>query len=146
MTNLSIATTLRCALADLEGILPEFDPEHGHPAWQTLIELKQLVNSEERMEAADRYNPATQMAIIWSVEDVLEVRPELSEDQAMEVLLAVRDHHDATVGVSWVSLECWADDLFKRCLEKTASNREAVEFEKMTTEVTSFLCTTFPNS
>lgn len=32
----------RCALADLEGILPEFEPsgDREHPAWQTIAELK----------------------------------------------------------------------------------------------------------
>lgn len=30
----------RHALADLEGIMPEYDPEQKHPAWQTIKELK----------------------------------------------------------------------------------------------------------
>jgi len=30
----------RCALADLEGVLPEYDPEREHPAWETLQELR----------------------------------------------------------------------------------------------------------
>ena len=33
----------RCALADLEGILPEFDPEQEHPAWETLAELRAAI-------------------------------------------------------------------------------------------------------
>lgn len=33
----------RCALADLEGMLPEFDPEHEHPAWETLAELRAAI-------------------------------------------------------------------------------------------------------
>lgn len=33
----------QCALADLEGILPEFDPEHEHPAWETLAELRAAI-------------------------------------------------------------------------------------------------------
>ena len=36
---------IRCAIADLEGILPEYDPdgERSHPAWQTLKELKRCI-------------------------------------------------------------------------------------------------------
>lgn len=33
----------QCALADLEGILPEFDPEREHPAWETLAELRAAI-------------------------------------------------------------------------------------------------------
>ena len=33
----------QCALADFEGILPEFDPEREHPAWETLAELRAAI-------------------------------------------------------------------------------------------------------
>ena len=33
----------RCALADLEGILPEYDPEREHPAWETLAEIQAAI-------------------------------------------------------------------------------------------------------
>jgi hypothetical protein len=35
----------RCALADLEGILPEFEPSGNreHPAWQTIDELRAAI-------------------------------------------------------------------------------------------------------
>jgi hypothetical protein len=35
----------RCALADLEGIMPEFEPsgDREHPAWQTIKELRSVI-------------------------------------------------------------------------------------------------------
>lgn len=36
-------TVIRCAIADFEGILPEFDPDKKHPAWSTLNELRNLL-------------------------------------------------------------------------------------------------------
>ena len=53
-----------------------------------------------------------QIAVIWGVEDVQQVRPDLTDDQAWEVLLYVRRHHDAEFGVNWQTLECIAEDLF----------------------------------
>jgi len=53
-----------------------------------------------------------QIALIWSVEDVQEARPDLSNAQAMELLEYVRDKHDAMLGVSWTTLECAAEELF----------------------------------
>jgi hypothetical protein len=112
MAEPSVATALRCALADLEAILPEYDPEHELSAWETLAELRTLVDSEERLQAADRYDPATQIVIVWSVEDVLEVRPDLAEEQAIQVLRLVDKHHDASIGTNWETLESFASDLF----------------------------------
>lgn len=53
-----------------------------------------------------------QIAIIWSIEDVLEVRPDLSDDQAWEVLRVVDRRHDANLGVTWDTLAFAAADLF----------------------------------
>lgn len=53
-----------------------------------------------------------QIALIWSIEDVLEVRPDLSDDQAWEVLKIVDRRHDATCGVTWDTLAYIAAELF----------------------------------
>jgi hypothetical protein len=55
------------------------------------------------------FDPTRQVAIVWSIEDVQQVRPDLNDDQCMEVLGAVVDKHDACIGVSWDTLEVWAD-------------------------------------
>jgi hypothetical protein len=39
----TMLAALRCALADLEGILPEYDPEREHPAWETLEEVRAAI-------------------------------------------------------------------------------------------------------
>ena len=53
-----------------------------------------------------------QVAALWSTEDVQEIRPDLSEDQAWEVLQAVSRRHDAELGINWLTLELAADDLY----------------------------------
>jgi hypothetical protein len=53
-----------------------------------------------------------QIAVIWSIEDVLEVRPGLTIDQCWEVLRAVKRQHDAEYGVCWETLKCNAESLF----------------------------------
>lgn len=80
MAEPSISTVLRCALAELEGIMPEYDPEYEHPGWETI--------------------------------DVLEMRKDLTNEQAMQVIRLVDKHHDASIGVNWETLECWASTLF----------------------------------
>jgi hypothetical protein len=53
-----------------------------------------------------------QIALIWSIEDVQTVRPDLTDEQAWEVLQQVKNDHDATLGVTWDTLEWAAKDLF----------------------------------
>jgi hypothetical protein len=55
--------------------------------------------------------PRRQIASIWSIEDVQEVRPDLTEEQAWEVLQQVERGHDATIGINWDVLSCHADQL-----------------------------------
>jgi len=53
-----------------------------------------------------------QIALIWSIKDVQEGRPDLTDEQAWEVLQQVKNDHDATLGVTWDTLEWAARDLF----------------------------------
>jgi hypothetical protein len=50
--------------------------------------------------------------IEWCIDDVKDVREDLDDDQAMEVLEYVKDNHDATIGVSWETLQSAADLLY----------------------------------
>jgi len=53
-----------------------------------------------------------EIAIVWDITDVQEVRPDLTDDQAWEVLQQVESKQDANIGVTWETLECVAEDLF----------------------------------
>lgn len=53
-----------------------------------------------------------EIAIRWSVEDVHFVRPQLSHEQAFEVLLECRDRHDCDIGFTWQLIREIADELY----------------------------------
>lgn len=65
----------------------------------TCCKIKKLINKN-------------QIEIIWSIDDVKHVRPDLTDKQCREVLEKVDHYHDPDVGVSWYTLEYWADELF----------------------------------
>lgn len=52
------------------------------------------------------------IAVIWSIEDVKGIRPHLTDAQAWEVLEQVGRKHDANWGITWITLEIVADDMF----------------------------------
>ncbi|GIK15187.1 MAG: hypothetical protein BroJett003_01510 [Planctomycetota bacterium] len=53
-----------------------------------------------------------QVAVLWSIEDVQAVRPDLSDNQSWDVLQrCIRVHH-CEVGFTWLLIETVADDLF----------------------------------
>jgi len=58
------------------------------------------------------YNETNSIAIIWCIDDVKEQRPDLSDDECMEVLEYQERKHDASMGVSWDTLEWCAEHLF----------------------------------
>ena len=53
-----------------------------------------------------------QIAIVWSIEDVQAVRPDLTEEQAWEVLQECEHRHDCEIGFTWLFIESVADDCF----------------------------------
>lgn len=50
--------------------------------------------------------------IVWHVEDVQSIRPDLNVRQCCSVLTAARDNHDATIGINWEVLSCIAQELY----------------------------------
>ncbi len=58
------------------------------------------------------------IAIFWSIEDVQEVRPDLTAEQAFEVLKQCEAEHDALVGLSWDIIEIHAENLFPKTEEE----------------------------
>lgn len=51
------------------------------------------------------FNPATEIALLWSIHDVLSVRADLTDAEARGVLQEAYRRHDASVGVTWQVLE-----------------------------------------
>lgn len=74
------------------------------------IDVYTLKNAIEAFEggAANKHS----IFIEWCIDDVKEVREDLDDDQAMEVLEFVKDKHDATMGITWDTLEYAADYLY----------------------------------
>jgi hypothetical protein len=67
-----------------------------------------------QIDVHDLLESRRQIAVVWNIEDVQEVRKGLSDDQAWEVLLRCQKVHDCNDGITWLLLEYVADDLFPR--------------------------------
>lgn len=52
------------------------------------------------------------ISLVWHVLDVREIRPDLTDEECMHVLEMVKGKHDCSVGVSWQTLEIWAEELY----------------------------------
>ena len=59
------------------------------------------------------YDEKTETLIIkWNVEDVQSVRPDLSNEQANDVLYVLAENFDANIGVDWDVIMMAAEQLF----------------------------------
>lgn len=53
-----------------------------------------------------------EIAIIWSINDVMQECGWLTEEQAYEVLHYLENKHDATIGINWDTISHWAEWLY----------------------------------
>lgn len=61
-------------------------------------------------------NNKDSIAIEWTIDDVLDIRPDLSRDEARQVLREVDEEHDAEIGINIFVIQDTADRMFE---EKT---------------------------
>ena len=67
----------------------------------------------ENLELVPTGDP-DEISIVWSTEDVLCVRPDLTKEQAREVLYELDHSHDASIGISWDVIDIIAENMFER--------------------------------
>lgn len=71
-------------------------------------------DDESKIDIQQLLRQRRQVAVVWSVEDVQHVRPDLTDDQAWEVLERCRHKHDCEWGFTSNYIEDVADDLFSQ--------------------------------
>jgi hypothetical protein len=108
-----LASLITCAnlLADHD----ESDGEEGQAYREALAAITEAIGAENSTvdTGIDAILTARcQVAVIWGIEDVLKVRPDLTDEQCWEVLQQTRRYHDAGIGINWDVLSCHADMLF----------------------------------
>ena len=59
------------------------------------------------------FDNASQIAVIWSTEDVMELDDSFSEEKAFDVLQKVKDQHDCNFGITWEHIGQAMDDMVK---------------------------------
>ena len=68
---------------------------------------------------------------LWHTDDVLQECPELTEEQAWQVLKACEDSHDANIGINWEVISFHADDLFPESAQADIKPRYEVQTEML---------------
>jgi hypothetical protein len=93
--------------------------DEASKAWNyQFATLQELANEIDRLVIALSANYMQRMPdpeivnFSWSASDVLSVRPDLTRDQAIEVLHRAKSKHDADTGINWDVLETHAALLF----------------------------------
>ena len=60
-----------------------------------------------------------EIAIIWSVEDVMQECYWLTREQALDVLRRIDQNHDATIGINWEVIYYNAERMYPEGMEET---------------------------
>jgi len=68
--------------------------------------------AQENADINELLAARNQIGVIWDVEDVQSVRPDLNDQEAFQVLREAKRGHDANWGINWQCLEIVAQSLF----------------------------------
>lgn len=77
---------------------------------EDVLAFNDLQFAEFDVESLFRANRT--IAVTWETADVLEKRPDLTDDEAWEVLQAAEQAHDSDYGITWDVIEAIAEELF----------------------------------
>jgi hypothetical protein len=58
-----------------------------------------------------KQNKDGSISIIWNIEDVKSLEPNMSDEQSIEVLRLALKNHDANEGINWTVLEYWISQI-----------------------------------
>jgi len=123
MTNTSTTRRIDCLLRNLLDEIEGRDDPSFNEAQRDLLERRFIEIQEACQDESTPWNPSSgeiykllaernQIAIVWEVEDVQTLRPDLSDDQAWQVLEQAERRHDAGIGINWDVLEMHAETVF----------------------------------
>lgn len=73
---------------------------------ETEEDEKQVQNIVAQMEKEGRQ---TEVKITWCAYDVLSLDTTLTPEQVEDVLSLMQSEHDATIGITWDTIEHWID-------------------------------------
>lgn len=76
------------------------------------ISIKKLEEDIQELAKDEFYNQETQVAIPWSIEDIKNDRPDLTDEECLDVLHVAIDEHDANNGINWDILQYHTNRLY----------------------------------
>lgn len=76
------------------------------------ISIEKLEKDIQELAKEEFYNQETQVAIPWSIEDIKKDRPDLTDEECLNVLFVIKEKHDANIGINWEVLEYYADTIY----------------------------------
>ena len=74
--------------------------------------ISELEEKIKEIATEEFYNQETQIANVWSIEDVKCDRPDLTDEECLDVLQVVLDEHDANIGINWTVLQYYEEKLY----------------------------------
>ena len=76
------------------------------------ITINELEENIKNISKEEFYDQETQIAIPWSIEDIKKDRPDLTDEECLDVLFVIKEKHDANIGINWEVLEYYADTIY----------------------------------
>jgi hypothetical protein len=119
-----LVTTAGDLDAAIDGVTDQFNAERNRLN-ATIQAAQAILDGGMEIDLDELLSSHCKIALVWCIEDVQDVRPDLTNEQAWEVLRQVKHNHDADIGVNWYTLEWNAEDLFGDAPETVAEQEQS---------------------
>ena len=119
-----LVTTAGDLDAAIHGVTDQFNAERNRLN-ATIQAARAVLDAGMEIDLDELLASHRKIALVWCIEDVQDVRPDLTNEQAWEVLRQVKHYHDADIGVNWYTLEWNAEDLFGDASESFAEQEQS---------------------
>ncbi|MBX3436111.1 MAG: hypothetical protein KF861_01380 [Planctomycetaceae bacterium] len=92
------------------------DPSFTSPQYDFLddriAQIVDVLDGNSHLDIHAILDQRQEVAVIWCVEDVQSLRPDLDEEESWHVLQRCRKVHDCNHGLTWDLIQYVADDLY----------------------------------
>ncbi len=110
--------------AAIDGVTDQFDAERARLN-ATIHAAQAALDGGMEIDLDEQLAGHRKIAVVWCIEDVQDVRPDLTDEQAWQVLRQVKRNHDADIGVNRYTLEWNAEDLFGDAPETATEQKQS---------------------
>jgi len=114
MNNFALVRAISLALEEMHTQSADSALGTAKPTAEDAVNASTLEEGADFNKGISELEQGRTISISWGVEDVKNVRKDLTDDQALAVLYRLKENHDIDVGINWGVIRDLAGAMFPK--------------------------------